>query len=77
MPVGTRPAYRRMGLGKAVIVEGLRRLRDRGCETAVVCSVHDNEASTKLYESACFRTFNRVRLYGKNSNSEHEREATG
>ena len=64
-PVGTRPAYRRMGLGRAVIIEGLRRLRDRGCDAAVVYSVHDNEVSTKLYESAGFSTFNRARLYGK------------
>lgn len=64
-PVGTRPAYRKMGLGKAIIFEGLRRLRDRGCETAIVYSIHDNEASTKLYDSAGFRTFNRARLYGK------------
>lgn len=64
-PVGTRAAFRRKGLGKAVIFEGLRRLRALGCEWAVVYSVHDNEPARKLYESIGFRTFNSAYLYGK------------
>jgi ribosomal protein S18 acetylase RimI-like enzyme len=55
-PVGARPAHRRKGLGKAVILEGLPRLRERGAEAGIVYSVHSNEAATKLYESAGFRT---------------------
>lgn len=64
-PVGTRPAHRRKGLGRAVILEGLRRLRDRGAETAYVYSVHTSDASTRLYESAGFEVFNRAYLYGR------------
>lgn len=35
-PVATVPAHQRRGLGKAVMIEGLRRLRRRGCLTASV-----------------------------------------
>ncbi|HEY6409326.1 MAG TPA: GNAT family N-acetyltransferase, partial [Ktedonobacteraceae bacterium] len=38
-PVGTRSAFREKGLGKAVMLEGLRRLRASGMQTAMVCSV--------------------------------------
>lgn len=55
-PVGTRPAFRRRGLGKAVMLEGLRRLKARGVRTAIVYSVGTNEASRRLYEAVGFRT---------------------
>ncbi len=37
-PVGTAPTYQQRGLGKAVMVEGLRRLRDLGATLAFVGS---------------------------------------
>ena len=64
-PLGTRQAYRGKGLGKAVMQEGLRRLRELGAQTALVTAVHDNEAARSLYESVGFETVNRERLYGK------------
>jgi ribosomal protein S18 acetylase RimI-like enzyme len=64
-PLGTRQAYRGKGLGKAVMCEGLRRLRDLGAQTAFVTAIHDNEAARSLYESVGFHTANRERLYGK------------
>jgi ribosomal protein S18 acetylase RimI-like enzyme len=64
-PVGTRPAYRGKGLGKAVMLEGLRRLREMGARAALVAALHDNEAAARLYESVGFETVNRERLYGK------------
>lgn len=48
-----------------MILEGLRRLRERGAESAWVYSVWDNDASTRLYESAGFRAVGRDYLYGK------------
>jgi mycothiol synthase len=53
-PVGTRPAYRRRGLGRAVLFEGLRRMQARGMETAFVCTQHDNAAAQALYRAAGF-----------------------
>ena len=44
-PVGTRPAHRGKGLGKAVMLEGLHRLRDLGAHAAAVTAIHDNETA--------------------------------
>ncbi len=54
-PVGMRAAYRGWGLGKALMLEGLRRLRACGAKTAIVYSVGDNEAAVRLYQSAGFQ----------------------
>jgi len=54
-PVGTRAAFRRRGLGKAVVWEGLRRMKARGMETATVCPESDSPAAVGLYESMDFR----------------------
>jgi GNAT superfamily N-acetyltransferase len=64
-PVGTRATYRGLGLGKSVMHEGLRRLRDLGAHTASVVAFHDNEAARNLYQSVGFETVNTERLYGK------------
>ena len=58
-PVGTRPAFRRRGLGRAVLFEGLRRMQARGMETAFVCTQHDNAASQALYRAVGFELTNR------------------
>ncbi len=62
-PVGTHSAYRGKGLGKAVMLEGLRRLQAFGMQTAIVCSLGSNEASKKLYASVGFRTYNKSYNY--------------
>jgi ribosomal protein S18 acetylase RimI-like enzyme len=41
------------------MLEGLRRLRARGSETALVTSEGLNEASQALYQSVGFRIINR------------------
>jgi len=64
-PVGTRPAFRGQGIGKAVMLEGLRRLKARGAQTAIVYSAGANPASIKLYESVGFRTLTRNFYYSK------------
>ena len=64
-PLGTRRAHRGKGLGKAVMCEGLRRLRELGARTTFVTAIHDNEAARSLYQSAGFETVNRERVYGK------------
>ena len=54
-PVGTRMAFRRQGIGQAVMREGLKRLQARGAETTIVATHYDNFAAIKLYESVGFR----------------------
>ena len=64
-PVGTHPAHRGKKLGRAVMLEGLWRLRALGARSALVTSLHDNEAASGLYESVGFRTVDRECLYGR------------
>jgi ribosomal protein S18 acetylase RimI-like enzyme len=54
-PVGTAGAYQRRGLGKAVMVEGLRRLQQLGATMATVGS-HDT-AAHGLYGSVGFTEY--------------------
>ncbi len=59
-PVGTRAAYRRRGLGRTVILEGLRRLQVLGAQTAGVFSNARNRA---FYESCGFVVVNHWQGY--------------
>jgi mycothiol synthase len=58
-PVGTRAAFRRRGLARAILLEGLRRLRERGAELAVDYTNEDREPARCLYESVGFRVVDR------------------
>lgn len=62
-PVGAREAFRGRGLAKAVIHEGLRRLRAKGCSDAYVYTTEDREAACRLYLAAGFRVVNRWVAY--------------
>lgn len=64
-PVGAHPDYRNMGLSKAVVLEGLRRLRARGMTRAIVCAESANSAARRLYESAGFGLQNTLRTFVK------------
>jgi GNAT superfamily N-acetyltransferase len=57
-PVGAREAYRGRGLAKAVLIEAMRRLLARGCETAYVFTTEDRAAAVRLYHSAGFALAN-------------------
>ena len=54
-PVGTHPAHRRKGLGKALLAEGLRRVERLGATLATVGSY--SEAAGALYASAGFTAY--------------------
>ena len=56
-PVGARTDYRRKGLTRAALLEGMRRMKARGAETAIVCTNADNVAKG-LYESVGFKQVN-------------------
>jgi ribosomal protein S18 acetylase RimI-like enzyme len=64
-PVGTAPAFRRQGLARAVLNEGLRRMRARGMETAIVVVEAAEPAACRLYESVGFETMWRLCSYEK------------
>src|SRR5215510_10354666 len=54
-PVGTHPDFHRKGLGRALLLESLCRLKAEGMTDADVCTSHDNHAAIRLYESVGFR----------------------
>jgi ribosomal protein S18 acetylase RimI-like enzyme len=64
-PVGARPAYRRRGLTRAVLIEGLRRMRARGMDRACVSTGESNALAIRLYESIGFAAVNTTIEYAK------------
>lgn len=64
-PIGTHPLLQRQGYGKAVMVEGLRRLHDLGAPVAFLHTGAAAEAAVKLYESVGFRVVNTEHQYKK------------
>ncbi len=50
-PVATDPAYRKMGLGKAAVLEGIKRCGELGATSAFVCS------SQQFYYNIGFRPY--------------------
>jgi ribosomal protein S18 acetylase RimI-like enzyme len=64
-PAGVRPGLTGRGLGRAVIFEGLRRLRERGLHTACVGTASVNARAGVLYESCGFGLIDRGWYYTK------------
>ncbi|HTE18287.1 MAG TPA: GNAT family N-acetyltransferase [Armatimonadota bacterium] len=64
-PVGTHPEHRGKGLGKALVREGLRRLRERGATAALVYPPGGEVAAERLYASAGFRPLQRQFSYAR------------
>ena len=64
-PVATHPNFQRMGLGKSLLFEGLRRLKSEGMIEADVCTNDDNSAAIRLYESVGFQKAKRLLTYKK------------
>ncbi len=60
--LGTRPAYRKLGLGRALLLTGLWRLRASGVAVAVLGTGQGNPAIA-LYESVGFRVAYHVLWY--------------
>ncbi len=54
-PVGTHPDFQGLGLGKAVMIEGMHRMRAAGMHRAVVGFDPNNAAALALYTSLGFR----------------------
>jgi mycothiol synthase len=62
-PVGALPAYRRLGLTRAVLLEGLRRMRIHRMDRVCVSTTHTNEAAQRLYRSVGFEIVNKYLDY--------------
>ncbi len=64
-PIGVRPDLQQRGLGRAILLEGLRRLQAHGATTALIDSDGENDPGRGLYESVGFRVASPVRKYRK------------
>jgi len=64
-PVGARPAYRRRGLTRAVLLECARRMQARGMERVSVSTGVTNTPAIRLYESVGFTIVNKYLEYVK------------
>jgi len=62
-PLGTRPDYRRLGLGRAIVEEVLRRSAARKAKSIMVWGAHQNDVAIHLYESAGLQSRRVLREY--------------
>lgn len=64
-PVGTRIAAAGQGLARALVTEGLRRLQERGVDTAFIGTASVNEAAQRTYTACGFEFLEREHFYSK------------
>lgn len=64
-PVGTRPVYRRLGLGQQVTFEGLRRMKAMGMHSAKIGTSSFNDRAFGLYTSCGFKLIDKNRTWIK------------
>jgi len=64
-PVGALEAYRRQGLTRAALLEGLRRMKAYGMNRVGISTGISNVPAKQLYESIGFKTVNRYLDYVK------------
>ncbi len=64
-PVGALPAYRRQGLTRAALLEGLRRMKAHGMNRVCISTGVSNTPALRLYESVGFKRVNQYLDYVK------------
>ena len=64
-PVGTRGAFRNLGLARALLCEAFRRLRDRGVRVACVATGSWNIPMQRLAESVGYELDHQVLTYAR------------
>lgn len=62
-PMGTHPDYRRLGLSRALILTGLRVLRGRGIDTALLGTSSTNTAMQRVAETTGFHVASNTLWY--------------
>jgi len=64
-PVGTHEEFRRLGLGRALLLHAMREMAAAGMEYATVVNEGTNEASRRLYRSVGFEPWHLLDAYAK------------
>jgi mycothiol synthase len=70
--LGVRAAFRRQGLGRALLLQSLRDLKARGMGAAELDMDGPNENARRLYESVGFYPYQEVRWYRRELRDETE-----
>jgi mycothiol synthase len=63
--LGVRADFRKLGLGRAILAEGLRRLQLYGASQVCVETDSYRNAALELYESVGFRSIRDILVYRK------------
>lgn len=74
-PIATHPRYQRLGLSKALLLAGLRRLKERGITVARLGTSSDNTAMQRTALAAGFRLVGESWHYAKSIPELSTREA--
>lgn len=61
--VGVHPVFRGRGLGRAMVLAGLRVLQQHGVDSAFLTVAGNNAPALRVYEAAGFRTERQMRWY--------------
>jgi len=61
--IGTRPVFRQRGLGRALLLTLLQRLKSCGMDTALLGTSSGNAAAQRLFTRLGFHTVERLRWY--------------
>jgi len=64
-PIAVRERYRGRGLGRAMVLSGLRLLQARGMAVAALTTEVSNAPARRLYESLGYREIYRARWYAR------------
>lgn len=64
-PVGTHPDFQQLGLGRAILLEGFRRLQAFGADIVHVETYNFSEPAQQLYKAVGFHEQYKVLKYGK------------
>ena len=62
-PLGTRPEFRRLGIGRAIVDEVVRRAAERDAASVLAWGTGTNPIAVHLYESAGFSSRRVLREY--------------
>jgi ribosomal protein S18 acetylase RimI-like enzyme len=64
-PLGVHENYRQLGLAKAILCEGLRRLRQLGAAWVYVQTDDFRDAAMQLYQAVGFQIYKKVLVFRK------------
>ena len=64
-PMGVHPRFQKLGIGRALLFEILRRFKEHGAAYALVETEVDRFAAQRAYESVGFRPVHTIRAKGK------------